>query len=296
MGDNKRSLAMARMELEDLYSGIPDDSVNLTFQDMAKVDDDQPMVKPTTSSIDRKYQNRRPTTPTAIIEPIRIPSIDFNRGLEAKSKNPQGQPHPTSSRMEEYRRDSSHVPNRSPRGSSQQHHNVVMMDAVSYERSSVMASPYSTNDMSRSSVATNGNSMYDVVGKGGTLTWFVQVCGRVYCRNCVNMGMGNMTEGRKCIECVGRRFSARYIKKAGTVGCCSGYSSAVKHAEIKWAEKGPRRSGERAYGGQQGSHRGLKSGSSTPMASPLTPSRNPPSYLMGSPYSPYSSSHHHLPL
>lgn len=34
MGDLK-TLAKARMELEELYSGIPDDSVNLTFQDLA---------------------------------------------------------------------------------------------------------------------------------------------------------------------------------------------------------------------------------------------------------------------
>ena len=37
-----------------------------------------------------------------------------------------------------------------------------------------------------------------------------QVCGRVYCRQCVVIGMGEMTEGRKCIECLGRRFGHRY--------------------------------------------------------------------------------------
>ncbi|KAF7120872.1 hypothetical protein RHSIM_Rhsim13G0059500 [Rhododendron simsii] len=36
------------------------------------------------------------------------------------------------------------------------------------------------------------------------------VCGRAYCRQCVSIGMGEMTEGRKCIECLGRRFSQRY--------------------------------------------------------------------------------------
>lgn len=37
------------------------------------------------------------------------------------------------------------------------------------------------------------------------------VCGRVYCRQCVSIGMGEMTEGRKCIQCLGKRFSQRYI-------------------------------------------------------------------------------------
>ncbi|KAG8368395.1 hypothetical protein BUALT_Bualt15G0041000 [Buddleja alternifolia] len=34
----------------------------------------------------------------------------------------------------------------------------------------------------------------------------------------------------------------RYIGKAGSVGCCMGYLSTVKQQELKWAERGPRRS------------------------------------------------------
>lgn len=48
----------------------------------------------------------------------------------------------------------------------------------------------------------------------------------------------------------------RYIAKAGDVGCFGWrYPSAVKQAELRWAEKGPRRKGERppqpprGYGG-----------------------------------------------
>ncbi|KAK8928947.1 hypothetical protein KSP39_PZI017482 [Platanthera zijinensis] len=37
------------------------------------------------------------------------------------------------------------------------------------------------------------------------------VCGRVYCKYCVGTGMGKMTEGRKCLECLGRRFSSRFF-------------------------------------------------------------------------------------
>uniref|UniRef100_J3L8F6 Uncharacterized protein n=1 Tax=Oryza brachyantha TaxID=4533 RepID=J3L8F6_ORYBR len=75
------------------------------------------------------------------------------------------------------------------------------------------------------------------------------VCGRVYCRRCVGAGMGEMTEGRKCIDCLGRRYSHRYIHRAGTKltasGCCTclwGYNpdaQAVKVQELLWAEKGP---------------------------------------------------------
>ncbi|KAF2954590.1 hypothetical protein DAI22_01g494400 [Oryza sativa Japonica Group] len=77
------------------------------------------------------------------------------------------------------------------------------------------------------------------------------VCGRVYCRRCVGAGMGDMTEGRKCIDCLGRRYSHRYIHRAGTnltpsAACCTcafwGYypdAQAVKLQELVWAEKGP---------------------------------------------------------
>uniref|UniRef100_A0A0E0JUD2 FYVE-type domain-containing protein n=1 Tax=Oryza punctata TaxID=4537 RepID=A0A0E0JUD2_ORYPU len=76
------------------------------------------------------------------------------------------------------------------------------------------------------------------------------VCGRVYCRRCVGAGMGEMTEGRKCIDCLGRRYSHRYIHRAGTnltaSACCTtcfwGYypdAQAVKVQELVWAEKGP---------------------------------------------------------
>ncbi|EEF38431.1 conserved hypothetical protein [Ricinus communis] len=124
----------------------------------------------------------------------------------------------------------------------------------------------------------------------------MQVCGRVYCRNCVGIGMGEMSEGRKCIQCLGRRFSQRYIQRAGMVGCCSRYPSTVKQAELKWAEKGPRRSGDRAYG-----HNSMMSRSRSPVNPRTTPTRahvnsNPPSFVSGSPYSPYSTHHHHLPL
>lgn len=39
----------------------------------------------------------------------------------------------------------------------------------------------------------------------------------------------------------------RYIHKAGSMGWCMSYPSRVKEQELRWAEKGPRRSGERRY-------------------------------------------------
>lgn len=65
----------------------------------------------------------------------------------------------------------------------------------------------------------------------------------MYCRRCVGAGMGDMTEGRKCIDCLGRRYSHRYIHRAGDTGACGfcfwGNSKAVTAQELIWAEKGP---------------------------------------------------------
>ncbi|RRT76042.1 hypothetical protein B296_00017480, partial [Ensete ventricosum] len=92
--------------------------------------------------------------------------------------------------------------------------------------------------------------------------------------DCVGIGMGDMSEGRKCVECLGRRFSQsifstlltgmiyllqpvslsvnldRYIKRAGHAWCCWRLPNRVKLQELKWAEKGPRRSGEKQYRSQ----------------------------------------------
>nr|GMD18794.1 Extra-large GTP-binding protein 3 [Ipomoea batatas] len=117
------------------------------------------------------------------------------------------------------------------------------------------------------------------------------VCGRVYCRQCVRVGMGDMSEGRKCVECLGRRFSQRYIQRAGQMGCCMGYPSIVKQQELKWAEKGPKRSGD-----SRPERSGAISRSRSPaQTSPIiTHSPGPtPSFGMESPYSPYTPTRHY---
>lgn len=97
----------------------------------------------------------------------------------------------------------------------------------------------------------------------------------------------------------------RYINRAGIVGCCSGYPGVVKQAELKWAEKGPRKAGERAF-----RHSTMTSRSRSPLTprtprTPRTPnkaagvsmSQDLPSFVTSAPYSPYSApKHHHLPL
>ncbi|XP_057772567.1 uncharacterized protein LOC130992094 [Salvia miltiorrhiza] len=275
MGD-KKTLTMARKELEEMYVGVADDSVNLSFQELAQV-----MHK----NVEKK--KLPPSSTMAAIsesgqsEPAlaKLPSLDFSRALQHASLN------------------------------NHQHHHVDVHSHHAHHHGAGVRSPasmdqrsFTYDDMSHvsdmSSVAAYG-------GRGGggrrrrpgiphsnicavcsTYTYIFRhrclVCGRVYCRQCVAIGMGEMKEGRKCIDCLGRRFSQRYINKAGNVGCCLGYPSTVKQQELKWAEKGPRTRPEAAHG-----HRttGLPP---TPTSHHHSP--NPPS----SPYA--NNSHHFLPL
>ncbi|KAL2238442.1 UNVERIFIED_CONTAM: hypothetical protein Sindi_1035900, partial [Sesamum indicum] len=79
MGD-KATLAKAKMELEELYLGVPDESVNLTFQDLAQVRQ-------------QKAEKKRPSSsPSPIIEksvsPLaKLPSLDFNKALEMENSS-----------------------------------------------------------------------------------------------------------------------------------------------------------------------------------------------------------------
>ena len=90
MGD-KATLAKARMELEEMYSGIPDESVDLTFQDLARLNNrnqNSPQKKkPTTSLMEPISNVTSNTTTTTVFEqesPLqKIPSLDFRKGLQA---------------------------------------------------------------------------------------------------------------------------------------------------------------------------------------------------------------------
>lgn len=88
MGD-KATLAKARMELEEMYSGIPDESVDLTFQDLASLNNQNPnssqKKKPTTITMEpiTKVINTRTVVEQEQSPLKRSPSLDFSKGLQA---------------------------------------------------------------------------------------------------------------------------------------------------------------------------------------------------------------------
>ncbi|KAK4374989.1 hypothetical protein RND71_005666 [Anisodus tanguticus] len=79
MGDLE-TLAKARRELEDLYLGVPDDSVNLTFEDLSEL-------RPRTLSSDKKIMSDHIVI-SKIEKPLpnpaltKFPSIDFSRAFK----------------------------------------------------------------------------------------------------------------------------------------------------------------------------------------------------------------------
>nr|GMD64309.1 Extra-large GTP-binding protein 3 [Ipomoea batatas] len=161
------SLENARKQLEDLYLGVPDESVNLTFQHL--------LVQPpptSTPSGDQKSSNHS-----------EHPILDFH-------PEPPNNPH---------------VINAAPgdKLTCRGHHHATP------ERGSRRAvglvernNKYEKEDMSYVSGVSS------ILVMEGTIE-VAQVCGRVYCRHCMRIGMGDMTEGRKCLDCLGRRFSPR---------------------------------------------------------------------------------------
>ncbi|KAL0435102.1 UNVERIFIED_CONTAM: hypothetical protein Sradi_0218100 [Sesamum radiatum] len=81
MGD-KATLAKAKMELEELYLGVPDESVNLTFQDLAQVrqqnaEQKRPSPSPSPSPVVKK-------SPSPI---AKLPSLDFNKAFEMEDSS-----------------------------------------------------------------------------------------------------------------------------------------------------------------------------------------------------------------
>lgn len=323
MGDLK-TLAKARMELEELYSGIPDDSVNLTFQDLAihvKQSQKSPPEKMNTSTT-TKEPIQEAKTPKQVSPLTKLPSLDFNRGLQASKNHQQprhlAEGHPLGqSHKHNLQHDESHSPCGSIGSDHHDQSNHVHANIGRKGPSKSRFAPERSREFDDVSVMSM-NSMYqersgrprrpgiphsNICTICSTYIYIFRhrclVCGRVHCRNCVSIGMGEMTEGRKCIDCLGRRFSQRYISRAGMVGCCSGYPCDVKQAELRWAEKGPRRAGERAFG-----HGNMTSRSRNPMTPPrpsnkagVSVSQDLPSFVTSSPYSPYSTpKHHQLPL
>ncbi|ONH99652.1 hypothetical protein PRUPE_6G041100 [Prunus persica] len=361
MGD-KATLAKARMELEDMYQGIPDESVNLTFQDFAELQLNRiassEKKKPNPILLDPISKLKYTTQPSSPSPLTKLPSLDFNRALQASNINhshhhvdhagpygghvnhhldhhqmnshhdlghDHGMHHGHASRgshghnHDQGHGHDGHVINNhhmnSPTGPTchagggLRHGLETSMGAYDHDVSGIsMASGVYNRQQDRGGRRRPGIPHSNICTLCSTYIYIFRhrclVCGRVYCRQCVMLGMGEMTEGRKCVECLGRRFSQRYIQRAGKVGCFSRYPLIVKQAELKWAEKGPRRSGGNngAYGGSTM----MSPRSRSPMA-PVTPrtpntahntSSSPNSFVMNSSsYSPYSPTHrHHLPF
>ncbi|KAI4373364.1 hypothetical protein MLD38_011495 [Melastoma candidum] len=343
MGD-PATLAKAKLELEQLYLGVPDDSVNLTFQDLATLHPPVPVSGGGEGVLIKKKPSSSHHHPHPAAAPIimtKLPSLDFSKGLAETSplrlhQQRQGLPDLSLDNDEDNR-----LPEHAPApadshgrtGSGSRRHLPPDANPHRYHPESPFnamqgAPPRSNyNDMSNISLSLSMSMVSTASGyrphEGGRLggarrpgiphsnicslcTTYVYifrhrclVCGRAYCRSCVRMGMGDMTEGRKCIECLGRRFSARYIQRAGKVGCCAGYPSTSKQAELKWAERGPRRTSDRPYGrGGSRSPAPLGGGGTaprTPVRAPPSPS-TPASFVMSTSYSPYSPTNPHIPF
>jgi len=351
---DRETLAKARRELEELYLGVPDDSVNLTFQDFAEVSQSVAPTggkkKPSTQpkghlkkmdSISESTPKRDHFAPSHL---TKIPSLDFSRGLEEVSSAaspyhhhqhhhvvtgsplvplPPGRGYRHHHQVVEevaqhgYTHNGHHAYNyghgsHASHGHAHGHHAMkshghVMENSVAYDDMSMMSgmsmtSMYQEKAGRRRPGIPHSNicsvcSVYIYMFRNRCL-----VCGRAYCRQCLNIGMGEMTEGRKCIDCLGRKFSQRYIHRAGDVGCFSscfnGYPNSVKIQELKWAERGPRRSGDNKYNRSV-----MMSNTRSPLKSPRTPNSahivasGPPSYVTTPEYSPYATpTRHHMPF
>ncbi|XP_041993546.1 uncharacterized protein LOC121744162 [Salvia splendens] len=258
MGDRGITLAKAKKELEDLYLGVPDESVNLTFQDFAQVRHNQNQNQNQNNAEIKKLSPSSAMSPIAekskspLSSPLpKLPSLDFSKGFPS--------PH-------------------------HHHHHHLDMDQRSMMYDDMSVANYGVERGGRRRPGIPHSNIcalccnYIYICRHRCL-----VCGRVYCRQCVNTGMGDMTEGRKCTDCLGRRFSQRYIHRAGNIGWCMVYPSVMKQQELKWAERGPRRSGDN-----------MRRRSPVPSG---TPSRhhtsNPPSFVMNSPM---AINHHPMPF
>ncbi|KAI0519762.1 hypothetical protein KFK09_007222 [Dendrobium nobile] len=159
--EKNEAIAKARQDLEKLYCGIPDDSVDLTFRYLAKTEQQHEIL-----SSERKAEGNEPMKNSEKKEsPSTYPwtSVQARRSAEIQIE---------------------HLGNMasSPSNGREQRE----LDGIPHSNTCALCSSHVHIFRHR-----------------------CLVCGRVYCKNCVEMGMGKMTEGRKCIECLGRRFSQR---------------------------------------------------------------------------------------
>ncbi|KAF6143057.1 hypothetical protein GIB67_041125 [Kingdonia uniflora] len=294
MGD-LTTLAKARQELEDLYIGVPDESVNLSFQHFAEL-------KQQNGVAERKQLGMEPIKEVNIRDGLvlgKLPSIDFSKAIQASKPR---QHHVDQSEGVHAYRGQHHIdadpykdfpsPNTSRRVAGVRNTVDTSLDISRFSIVTPKGGPYQERAGTRRPGIPHSNicticTSYIYIFRHRCL-----VCGRVYCRNCVGIGMGDLVEGRKCVECLGRRFSQRYIQRAGKMGCCSRYPSIVKQQELKWAEKGPRRNADRGYG-----RNGIVTPRSKSPETPRTPTTgDTSSFVTSAQYSAYFSTNQPIPL
>nr|GMD61194.1 Extra-large GTP-binding protein 3 [Ipomoea batatas] len=262
------SLENARKQLEDLYLGVPDESVNLTFQHL--------LVQPpptSTPSGDQKSSNHSEQ-----------PILDFH-------PEPPNNPHVINAAAGDKLTGRGHHHATPERGSRRavglvERNNKYEKEDMSY------VSGVSSMSVGRRRGRRPGVPHSNICTLCTTYIFLFRhrclVCGRVYCRHCMRIGMGDMTEGRKCLDCLGRRFSPRYIQSAGQTGCWMSYSSTVKQQELKWAEKGPR-----VKSRNRSSRSVITSTSKSPTMAHSHVSNNSSSFAQNPSYTPYTPTHHY---
>ncbi|XP_061346461.1 uncharacterized protein LOC133292102 [Gastrolobium bilobum] len=285
------------LELEELYQGIPDESVNLTFQDLAnvntsnKINTTVAIIEPISDASIISNPTKLPSSSVPSL--TKLPSLDFQKGLQASNNHSHHHHldfgHGGDSPLGQFSHRVEH-----DRGHDRFNH--VSEYSMGYDAMNSGMSLASGKGGAAGRRKRPGIPHSKICTICSNYVYFLRtrclVCGRVYCRRCVEIGMGEMIEGRKCIECLGLRFSQRYIERAGVIGCCSWrYPSTLKDTELKWAEKGPRKNSDRGYG-----HHGIASSrprTPTSPRSPLAIVGNEPSFVMSASY---TFSPHHLPL
>nr|AFK49323.1 unknown [Medicago truncatula] len=259
-------------KLEELYQGIPDESVNLTFQDLPNWNRNITISEG--SAINTPTRN----IPSPSLSPMSMsPTHDeFKKGFKVYSNHKYNQ--------QNFRHRGVGVQS-TPSKASEHSMGYDAMSGESLASRKGGAIRRRRQGIPHSKICTICND-YVYFFRTRCL-----VCGRVYCKQCVEIGMGELREGRKCIECLGLRFSQRYIERAGLLGCLSWrYPSTLKQSELKWAEKGPRRNGDKGYG-----HQSRPTTPTTPRSPLSIASSSEATYAMSAAYSPFSP-HHRVPL
>ncbi|KAF7033948.1 hypothetical protein CFC21_045012 [Triticum aestivum] len=249
--NKKKGVRMAQQELEDLYLGVPDGSVDLTFRDFVVAPPPPPTasVSPAPTCLAPIHEQPNEDDPAAAAETERS-----NKALLSR----------TSTNIFTYKVQSS-ASSDDDDDTTQRHQDTTTPPGFQLSPSPSPPPPARSSRATRSSHAGRSGrpmrragiphsnlcaacSRYMHVFRHRCL-----VCGRAYCRRCVGAGMGDMTEGRKCLDCLGRKYSHRYIHRAGRgataaagllcLCCCAlhawGSSSSVRAEELLWAEKGP---------------------------------------------------------